>query len=651
MRGNRSFPVKFKILAVLGAAVLVSVAWSTAVMPVRGPHSALELRVLRDQIEGLDVQFGSYFVTSGRCAGCHGHDSLGYAMVAGEGEDVNVANDWRSTMMANSARDPFFLAKMEHEGLVNPALQAQIENTCLKCHAPLAVFEQQMKGGPAFTAASLDTSVFARDGVSCLACHMQDPDSAGNFFSGDLHFDSARVWGPYNQEQIHEEIMQFFVGFTPDQGSHILDGRVCAGCHTAINHPVDLEGNPTGTSFYEQTLWQEYVNSIYYGTEQNCRSCHMPRIQDSVVLASGYAFLTGQSPFGKHHLTGGSEFMLKMMRDHIGDFGIPATPTQFDSTIARSRQLRQTTMSMSLDLIGYTDDTLFVDVTLNNLIGHKFPGGFPNRRAFVRLVALSATGDTLFQSGGWDGSYEVIGNDLPYEPHHDVITQGDQAQIYEFVMGDVNHDVTTTLLRAVHRLKDNRLVPIGYSVSHPSQDTTAIAGLALTDPDFNHDADGVEGNGGDIVHYHIPMDGYGGAVQVKASVWFQQVPPRWNEEMLEYHGARIDPFRAMYEAADNTPELVVGDSLSVTPTGIAVRATDPPIRVFPNPTYDGRVLIDDRAITAIVAYSATGQRVAIATDRTAQGWRCELPPQAGSYLLRITTAEDDRIVRVVRADH
>lgn len=72
---------------------------------------------------------------------------------------------------------------------------------------------------------------------------------------------------------------------------------------------------------------------------------------------------------------------------------------------------------------------------------------------------------------------------------------------------------------------------------------------------------------------------------------------------------------------------------------------------IPNPTYDGRVLIDDRAITAIVAYSATGQRVAIATDRTAQGWRCELPPQAGSYLLRITTAEDDRIVRVVRADH
>ena len=38
-------------------------------------------------------------------------------------------------------------------------------------------------------------------------------------------------------------------------------------------------------------------------------------------------------------------------------------------------------------------------------------------------------------------------------------------------------------------------MPIGYSTSHFSYDTTAIAGRALTDPDFNHDAGGVGGNG------------------------------------------------------------------------------------------------------------------------------------------------------------
>lgn len=639
--------MKLRILIGLVLVVLLSVSWTIATTPVKGPHSPLELRVLRDQIEGLDVQLGSYFVTAGRCAGCHGHDTSGHSMVAG-GEDVNVVDDWRSTMMANSARDPFFLAKMEHEGLVNPSLQSQLEHNCLKCHAPLAVFEQQMLGGPPFTAAGLDTSVMAQDGVSCLACHMQNPDAAAQYFSGDLHFDSARVWGPYAQDQIHPHIMQFFVGFTPDQGSHILDGRVCAGCHTAINHPVDLEGSPTGTSFFEQTMWQEFVNSNYYGTDQNCRSCHMPRTDEPVILASEYTFLTGQTPFGKHHLTGGGEFMLRMMKDHITELGVPATPTQFDSTIARSRRLRRTTMDLDLDLVDRTTDTLYLDVSLANLIGHKFPSGFPNRRAFVQVVAVTAAGDTLFQSGRWDNNYEVIGNDLPYEPHHNVITQDDQVQIYEFVMGDVNQDVTTTLLRAVHRLKDNRLVPIGYRVSHPSQDTSAIAGHALSDPDFNHDADGVEGNGGDIIHYHLPLGGYAGVVQVKASIWFQQVPPRWNQEMLTHHGPRIDPFRSMYLAADNTPELVIQDSMMVTSTGMASRSQEMAISAFPNPTTDGRVLIEAEGITSITAYDATGQRVAIKTDRTAQGWRCTLPEQPGVYYMRINIGEKDRLVRVVR---
>lgn len=651
MRRSPLFPKKLRVITGLAVLLLVLVGWSAATTPVKGPHSPLELSILRDQIEGLNVQFGKYFVTAGRCAGCHGHDSLGIAMVTGEGEDVNVANDWRSTMMANSARDPFFLAKMEHEGLVNPAYKEQLEHNCLKCHAPLAVFEQKMIGGAPFTMAHLDTSVMAQDGVSCLACHMQNPDSAGRFFSGDLHFDSARVWGPYTQDQINPAIMQYFVGYTPDQGSHILDGRVCAGCHTAINQPVDLQGNLTGTSFYEQTMWQEYENSVYYGTDQNCRSCHLPRIQDPVILASEYIFLTGQSPFGKHHLTGGSGFMLNMMKMHITDFGIPATPEQFDSTIARSRRLRQTTLDMSLNMADRTADTLYMDVALTDLIGHKFPSGFPNRRAFVQIIALAANGDTLFESGGWNGNYEVVGNDLPYETHHNVITQEGQVQIYEFVMGDVNHDVTSTLLRAVHRLKDNRLVPIGYSISHPSQDTSAIAGLALIDPDFNHDADGVEGNGGDIVHYHIPVNGYGGAVEVKAKVWFQQVPPRWNAEMLGQHGAHIDPFRDMYHAADNTPELVIADSMMVLGTDISANSARPGGDVplaFPNPTRDGIVSIALPAITAITAYDATGKRVPIRTARHNDGWRCELPEQVGAYHLVLATPKGDRLVRVVR---
>ncbi len=647
MRSTSFFPKKLRVLTGLGVMVLLLVGWSAATTPVKGPHSPLELSILREQIQGLDVQFGTYFVTAGRCAGCHGHDSLGIAMVAGEGEDVNVADDWRSSMMANSARDPFFLAKVEHEGLEYPGHKEAIEHNCMKCHAPLAVFEQKMLGNPPFTLAQYDTSVMAQDGVSCLACHMQNPDSAGRFFSGDLHFDSARVWGPYTQDQINPDIMQYFVGFTPDQGPHILDGRVCAGCHTAINRTLDLEGNFTGGYFYEQTMWQEYENSIYFGTEQNCRSCHMPRIQDSIVLASEYIFLSGQSPFGKHHLSGGGNFMLKLMKDHIGTLGIPATAAQFDSTIARTQYQLEHALELHTEVAGRTDDTVFVDVHLTNIIGHKIPSGFPNRRAFVQVIALTATGDTLFQSGGWDGTYEVNGHDADYEPHHDVITQGDQVQIYEFVMGDVNGDVTRVLNRAAIRVKDNRLVPIGYSTSHFSYDTTAIAGRALSDADFNHDAGGMEGNGGDIVHYHIATNGYAGAVHVTTKVFYQQVPPLWNSEMFSHHGPRIDTFRTMYDNADGTPDLMATDSLTDIGTGIHA-ARYIAAQVFPNPTRDGFVLIAVPEATKIIAYDAGGKRVPLRTTRRGDGWRCELPEQVGVYHLVITTPPGDHLVRVVR---
>ena len=647
MRRSSLFSKKLRVIAGIGTLVLLLAGWTAATTPIKGPHSPLELSILRSGIEGLEVQVGTYFVTAGRCAGCHGHDSLGVAMVAGDGEDVNVVDDWRSSMMANSARDPFFLAKVEHEGLEYPGHKEQIEHNCMKCHAPLAVFEQQMLGNPPFTLAQYDTSVMAQDGVSCLACHMQNPDSAGRFFSGNLRYDSARVWGPYGQDQINPDIMQYFVGYTPDQGSHILDGRVCAGCHTAINSTLDLDGNFTGGYFYEQTMWQEYENSIYFGTDQNCRSCHMPRIQGPVVLASEYLFLAGQSPFGKHHLAGGGTFMLKMLKDHIEPLGIPATAAQFDSTIARTQYQLEHSVELHTGVATRTDDSLFVDVHLTNIIGHKFPSGFPNRRAFVQVIALTATGDTLFQSGRWDGTYELYGHDADYEPHHDVITQGDQVQIYEFVMGDVNGDVTRTLQRAAIRLKDNRLVPIGYSTSHPSYDTTAIAGSALTDPDFNHHADGVEGNGGDIVHYHIATNGYAGAVQVKTKVYYQLAPPLWNSEMFGHNAPRIDTFRTMYENADGTPDLVAADSLTDIGTGIHAARNIAP-QVFPNPTRDGIVIVTVPEAVMIVAYDAAGQRVPMRATRRGADWRCELPEQVGVYHLMITTPLGDRMVRVVR---
>jgi hypothetical protein len=56
----------------------------------------------------------------------------------------------------------------------------------------------------------------------------------------------------------------------------------------------------------------------------------------------------------------------------------------------------------------------------------------------------------------WKATIRIV------EPHYQIINRPDQAQIYEMVMGDVNGQFTTVLMRGYAPLKDNRLPPIGF---------------------------------------------------------------------------------------------------------------------------------------------------------------------------------------------
>lgn len=637
-------------LSGLLGVVLLFAAWTEATRPVKGPHSTLELSLLRDSGE-LPWVVGTFFATAGRCAGCHGHDINGIASVDPEGNDVNLVDDWRSTMMANSAKDPFFRAKLDHEVLVNPAHAANLENKCLSCHAPMGVHEQRMLDAEPFTRAMLDTSSLGLDGVSCLSCHMQSPGPAGSFFSGDLQFDSARVYGPYADDQIEAGVMEFFVRYTPGFGEHIVDSRVCAGCHTLVTETVDLTGNFTGDHFVEQATYHEWKNSIYSSTDVHCNDCHMPRIPGPIKLAADYSYIDGQSPFGLHYLVGGNVHMLKLLKANREVLGLHASDAQFDSTIARTRELlQQQTLDVALSLNSRTDDTAFYSVRLTNRVGHRFPSGYPSRRAFITFVVLDAANDTLFKSGVLRSDLEVEGMDADYEPHYDVITSGDQVQIYEMVMGDVNNNVTTVLERAKQPLKDNRLVPLGFTTNHPSYDTTLIAGVPNSDLDFNRDLVGQEGSGTDMVRYHVPLNGSSSSLRAEVKVYYQPVPPGWNEEMFSFSSPEIDGFRDMLAASDGTPTLVASDSLTTLSTGVAERAVDR-ILIHPNPTSDGWVGLastDRSPIELLSVHDASGSIVPLRAERIGSGWRLQLPKEAGLYFIQVRIGGQIVLKRVLR---
>ncbi len=642
--------LSLRTLALAGiiGTVAIFLAWKEGGLPtVKAYHSAEELAGYRGGGAGLPGGQNNYFMASGNCEGCHGHDPMGFSMYDQNGVDVNVTDDWRSTMMANSARDPFWRAKVSHEGLVNPGLQVALEDKCTSCHAPQGRHDKFLAGNGPYSIQELDIDPLGLDGVSCTGCHMQAEEGTGDFFSGNVQYDTNNVlFGQYS-DNLFGSPMTSFVGYEPLYGAHVEKGEFCAGCHTLITETVDLQGVPTGGEFVEQATYHEWVNSIY-NDNVSCQGCHVPRINDPVVISANYLFLQGRSPYGLHHFAGANSFMLKLLKDNILALGLTANETQFDSTIARTdRMLKNQSLLLDASIVQRDADTARIDVSLINLAGHKFPSGYPSRRAWVEVVVLDAQNDTIFKSGRWGSDYSIEGHDAEFEPHHDVIVSGDQVQIYEHVLGDVNGDKTTTLLRAATALKDNRIAPEGFSTSHSAYDTTMIVGVPASDIDFNHDPMGVEGSGSDIVHYRIPMNGYAGLINVSVRVWYQTAPPRWMQEMFAYNSAPIDTFRNMYDAADGTPVLVKEMSFSDTSTGLD-DLKELGVRIFPNPVSDGLVRItgiDER----VLEVSVHDMKGALVHRARPSGSRMVVPMNGkrGTYLVVIRTGERSFVSRVV----
>ena len=641
--------LKLLSMTIIGAVVyLVSVANSDQA-DANAYHSPQEKNYFRGSNIDLPLSDNGYFKASGHCDGCHGFDETGNANVDQFGNDISPITYWRATMMANSAKDPFWKAKVSHEVTVNPQHKEALEDKCTTCHAPMANYSNIEFNLGSYSMDSLAVDSMGQDGVSCLACHKQSAQGLGSTNSGVLNFLGAPVaYGPFGKP--FQAPMQDLVGIIPVYGEHINDAGLCAGCHSLITNSVDLTGEFTGQTFVEQATYHEWLNSTYAegANAETCQGCHMPRIDDEVVISANYPFLNPRTPIGKHELVGSNAFMLKLLKQNRTELGILATEDQLDSTIARIGKLRMHhAMELDLSFSTFENDTAYFEVRLKNLAGHKFPTGYPSRRAFIEFIVIQDNGDTLFKSGVLQSDYEVLGQNATYEPHYDVIRSEQDVQIYEMVMGDVNNDVTTVLERAFVPLKDNRLAPVGFTTSHTVYDTTSIAGNAVSDVNFNFE--GFEGSGTDVVKYNVALNGYNGTIRTTARVYYQTAPPKWMEELFSVSTTTIDAFKTMYDNADQMPDLIAEDSIvniNVV-TSVAKPSVDE-FAVYPNPTENGVVRLagtDLGKIEHITIFTTRGQLVAEYATYPQGG--IELPKEKGIYLLKLNWEKNTQVVRIL----
>ena len=523
----------------------------TAAQPVDGPAR----NPAQDTV--LSAFMTPDFSGPGTCVLCH------EGLRDEAGTDVSLTTAWRSTMMANAAKDPVWQAKVSSEVARFPMLQAVIEKKCVSCHMPMAKTQAEAEGqtvaaqGDGFFDPAHPLHEAGIEGVSCTLCHQIGDVGLGTMesFTGGYSVDTSteppvrQIFGPY--EQPFGRPMQMHTGFEPVYGAQTEAAELCATCHNLYTPYVDAQGNVLG-EFPEQTPYTEWENSGY-GRAVPCQGCHMPQASGGVVISLMPDRLPPREPFFQHWFVGGNALMLRILADWGGELEVTADAAHLDATMARVVDQRsERTAKLTVESVELDEGILTASLKVATLTGHKFPTGFPSRRAWLHVTVTDGAGEVIWESGARNPDGTISGNaadadPAAFEPHYDVITQPDQVQIYEPIMGDHEGQVTYTLLRAAQYLKDNRVLPAGADkATLPAE--IAVYGEAAGDANFS--------GGSDLVTYRLEVRETTGPFTVSAELLYEPLSYRFVADMLADGTELTERFGGYYRETDRAPLVV-----------------------------------------------------------------------------------------------
>ena len=499
------------------------------------------------------------FHTSDRCVACHN------GMKTKSGEDISIGFDWRASMMANSARDPYWQGSVRRESLDHPESKPVIENECSVCHMPIIHLQAQAMGRKAEVFAHLPfnpdnkDNAAAEDGVSCSVCHQIAKEKLGTreSFNGAFAVDTPESddqrpeYGPFAIDVGHQRVMQSSTGgFLPMPGAHVRDSAMCGSCHTLYTKSLGPNGKEIAT-FPEQMPFLEWLHSDY-PSRSSCQSCHMPEVQEKVPVTA----LFGEPREGmhRHDFVAANFFMQRLLNNYRNDLSVAALPQELAAAANGTVTFLQTQSArVSIRNLESTSSGLSMEVLVENLSGHKLPTAYPSRRVWLHVVVRDRNGQAVFESGALnpDGSIKGNHNDsdpLQFEPHYREITSPEQVQIYEPILKDSSGRVTTGLLSAVGYLKDNRLLPSGFNKQNAEKDI-AVIGEAADDPNFT--------DKGSVIRYSVSTGGAAGPFHIQAELWYQPIGFRWAHNLSPYTAEEPQRFVTYYESMSSSTGVIL----------------------------------------------------------------------------------------------
>jgi hypothetical protein len=256
--------------------------------------------------------------------------------------------------------------------------------------------------------------------------------------------------------------------------------------------------------------------------------------------------------------------------------GLDGLTTAIDAFV---QQARNSTADVSLTTSTVNNQKLVADVKVTNKTGHRFPSGVGFRRAFLEVrvtdndtnklvwcsgctnelgVIMKGTSSERLQSelfdvykdgskpadrgypAGCNNKYVPGVNPQYYQPHYfwdlqkntgTSITREDQVQIYEELNLNIQCQMTTSFLRRDFQLKDNRMLPFGWTSTGPlkADKTPYIPADYLHETlpiKVGADPAYADGSGTSVVRYEIPLSALASKnVTITATLYYQSIPP------------------------------------------------------------------------------------------------------------------------------
>jgi len=360
----------------------------------------------------------------------------------------------------------------------------------------------------------------------------------------------------------------------------------------------------------EQNTYVEWVNSRFQ-TEykpkpgaKSCQDCHMPasvdndrlgvhvkQIQTQIALVQDqtYPWADHRAPidgidvryrktgYKRHELLGLNAFLLRAFQQNADALGVrladymSGSSTDLQDAIGNVvHQARNATANVGLDA-HVENGTLVANVVVHNKTGHRFPSGVGFRRAWIELKVTDPGGNVLFASGMTNEKGEIVDGTetakvLPsehflrgadgkqqYQKHFDrrhPITRSDQVQIFEELIQDRAGAMTFSFIRRDRHLKDNRLLPEGWTRDGPPGIPLPPNWLDATHPEGEYvvsDPSYADGKGHAVLTYRVPLRTAVDPtrLRVDATMWYQAWEPEFTDQRTTGTGPAATRLRVL----------------------------------------------------------------------------------------------------------